>query len=147
MNSIVVIISEHYRIPLWVVFTNTLYTYKLVSSRCSDFCVPGGFSGSRGDWITKISAVTKPFMLWVSQNRSEQNHKKCRRYSVSKNRKNEPFFQWSVSFQGLGIFFELFWTGKLLVCRFQKGMGLIWSNLLQSVEIYFSASTCQKYLH
>ena len=120
-------------------------TYKLISSsRWSDFCVPtGDFSGSRGDWITKISEVTKPFTLWVSQNRPEQNHKKCRRYSVSKNRKNGPFFQRYryLSFQGFGIFFERFWTGQLLLCRFQKVMGLWWSNLLQSAEMHFSAST------
>ena len=107
-------------------------TYKLISSsRWSDFCVPGDFSGSIGDWITKISAVTKPFVLWVSRNRSEQNHKKCRRYSVSKNRKMNIFSSWSVSFQGSGFFLNCFEPDSS------------WSADLKKIWVYYDQTCCK----
>ena len=84
------------------------------------------------------------------RNRSPSGCRKTVQSKTTKNaedircRKTEKMDRFSSDlylFRDLKFFFERFWTGQLLLCRFQKVMGLWWSNLLQSAEMHFSAST------
>ena len=68
-------------------------------------------------------------------------------WKYKKMKKNKPFFYISMIciFQKFEEKIKRFWIRQSFLCRFQKDMGLLWSNLLQSVKIYFSVSTYQKY--